>query len=140
PRCAPTAAPPPAPAPPSPPAPGPTKRAPTATASPTPTNHRPTSAVPCTPTPTGPAKRAALDPGQPAVSSNSSLVLTSTQEMHGLNFDGVVELPTRNANGTAGSVRALKVAHDPRVGTPLDKDNPGRPQILQHNSNPQRHT
>jgi hypothetical protein len=90
--------------------------------------------VSCTPTPTGPAKRAALDPGQPAVSSNSSLVLTSTQEMHGLNFDGVVELRTKNANGTPGSVRVLKFTMSAVSNTPFEMHTPGGPKILETTS------
>jgi hypothetical protein len=118
--------------PPASPAPGPTKSAPTA--SPTPSNNRPKSAVPCTPSPTGPAKRAAVDPGQPAVSRNTSLVLTSTQEMHGLNFDGVVELPTKNANGTAGSVRVLKFTMSAVSNTPFEMHTPGGPKLLETTS------
>jgi hypothetical protein len=120
------------------PAPGPTTSAPSGSsapsASPTPTNRRPKSALPCTPTPTGPAKRAALDPGQPAVSSNSSLVLTSTQEMHGLNFDGVMELPTKNADGKPGTVRVLKFTMTAVSNTPFEMRTPGGPKILETTS------
>jgi hypothetical protein len=121
------------PAPPAPPAPGPTKTS----AAPSPTRSaKSRGPVPCTPnaTPTGPAKRAALDAGQPAASSNSSLVLTSTQEMHGLSYDGVVDLPTKTADGKPSSVRVLKFRMTSVANTPFEMRTPGGPKILETTS------
>jgi hypothetical protein len=97
-----------------------------------PASRFPTSPAPCLPS--GPAKRAAAEPGQPAVSSNSSLVLSSTQEMHGLSYDGVIELPTKTADGKPSSVRVLKFSMTAVTNTPFEMRTPGGPKILETTS------
>jgi hypothetical protein len=108
-------------------------RSSTASPKPTTTKATPRSSAPkpCTPSSASaspvPPKRAAAVAGQPHVANKPSLLLTTTQRMSGLSYDGVVDLPTKTPDGE-GVIRSLKFTMDTSVSIPFELRTPGDPK------------
>jgi hypothetical protein len=100
------------------PAPGPTG---TPGGEPSPGKSTPCPAI-ASPTPTKP-KIAALDAGQPPVALRASTITKATVRMHGLSYDGVVDLPT-----ATGTVKVLRFSMSRSELEPFQLSTPGGPK------------
>jgi hypothetical protein len=54
--------------------------------------------------------------------------------MHGLSYDGVIDLPTKTADGKPSTVRVLKFSMTAVANTPFKMETPGGPKILETTS------